>query len=278
MIVDDHVDAAAGLQQFFERHGYQATFFSDGMGALEQVAKNPPDVIILDVSMPTMAGDEVLHALVQRRVPTRVIVLTGIATDVPAIVRFVRGGACDYMIKPCEPAQLLAAVRRAIEMEHTINVRASKPTETMRKLMAEATSLQAKVTALEEQLQNQGRDATLRLQAKDDELSAIKNKQLAFPTLVRVLYVVIVTGAVIALSFIRTFPSTTILVFYVVLLLVLALPLERVQRFMAKGWNAEAELSLDHVENSKQRRTQRLNRPASAETENEHSRNSRLST
>ncbi|MEU7826083.1 response regulator transcription factor [Catellatospora sp. NPDC049133] len=79
----------------------------DGLGALDLVAAERPDVLLLDIRMPRMDGLEVLRRLDG---PTRVIVLTTFELD-EYVFEALRAGASGFLTKDAEPAELLRAVR-----------------------------------------------------------------------------------------------------------------------------------------------------------------------
>jgi two-component system alkaline phosphatase synthesis response regulator PhoP len=87
----------------------------DGEAALEAAIAERPDLVLLDVTMPKLDGFEVLH-LLRKRPETagcRVILLTTAGT-LADIKHGLDEGACDYLVKPFEPAHLREAVGKAL--------------------------------------------------------------------------------------------------------------------------------------------------------------------
>jgi DNA-binding response OmpR family regulator len=106
---DDEVLAmtvAAGLR----REGMAVDVALDGESALERVAVNRYDVVVLDRDLPGVHGDDVCRALVADRSETRVLMLTA-ARSVSDRVEGLDLGADDYLPKPFDFAELIARIR-----------------------------------------------------------------------------------------------------------------------------------------------------------------------
>lgn len=112
LIADDDPDLRDILRSVVEPAGFNVSEASDGKMALEMIRKNPPDLVLLDYSMPEMTGLEVCEHLRQdvllRHIP--VIMLTG-RSEIQDKVEGLNAGVDDYLIKPFEPTELLARVR-----------------------------------------------------------------------------------------------------------------------------------------------------------------------
>jgi len=112
LVVDDNVDNVELLNKRLLAAGYLTCEAFDGEEALEAVAREEPDLVILDVMMPKLDGFEVCRRLKSdertRQVP--VILLTA-KREVPDKVRGLDTGADDYVTKPFNPQELMARVR-----------------------------------------------------------------------------------------------------------------------------------------------------------------------
>ncbi len=116
LVVDDERHIVRLVQVNLEKVGYQVVTAYDGVEALEQVTKERPDMIILDVMMPRMDGFEVLKKL-QADPQTRdipVIMLTAKAQDAD-IFRGWSSGVSSYLTKPFNPRELLTFVQRIFQ-------------------------------------------------------------------------------------------------------------------------------------------------------------------
>jgi DNA-binding response OmpR family regulator len=110
MIVDDEVDLLAELKPLMERCGYQVISAINGAQALELIASEKPDLIVLDMLMPRLDGRDVLRRLRQAGNWTPVILLTKVNTPVERVMSL-QEGADDYLNKPFDPLELVARVQ-----------------------------------------------------------------------------------------------------------------------------------------------------------------------
>ncbi len=118
MIVDDQEEIRELLQIRLEQLGCRVTTAPTGEDALELAASNPPDLVLLDVSMPGMNGYEVcerLHAL-ESTINVPVIFLTA-THDPDKIVQGFESGGVDYIGKPFRMTELIARVRTHLDLK-----------------------------------------------------------------------------------------------------------------------------------------------------------------
>lgn len=87
---------------------------SDGRKVLAHLGAREAEVMVLDLSMPHLDGEEILAQVAEKFPDLPVIVATGL-NDVQTAVRCMRGGALDYLVKPVEPAKFVASIKQAIE-------------------------------------------------------------------------------------------------------------------------------------------------------------------
>lgn len=116
MVVEDDNIVSTMLKHLLERRGYRIDIASDGRGAEEMIeSKIPPALVILDVMLPFVDGFELLRRIREHesweRVP--VIMLTA-KTREEDIVRALESGADDYIVKPFQPQELVARVKRFV--------------------------------------------------------------------------------------------------------------------------------------------------------------------
>lgn len=112
-IVDDEVNMGKILTKFFTMEGHDVTAFSRSTEALQEILANPPDLIISDMRMPEMTGEEMLEKITENKIPTRVIVMTAHATIENAIA-CTKMGAFDYITKPFDTNKLVELVTQAL--------------------------------------------------------------------------------------------------------------------------------------------------------------------
>jgi two-component system response regulator RegX3 len=109
LIVEDDPDARQLLGMILNAEGFCVAAAPDGEAALGEIARQPPDLILLDLMLPRMDGWEVCERL--RRLTTAPVIMVTARTSVPDKVRGLAVGADDYVEKPYDPQELLARVR-----------------------------------------------------------------------------------------------------------------------------------------------------------------------
>jgi two-component system, OmpR family, response regulator MprA len=110
LVVDDDLPVQRMLARTLTAEGYDVAVASDGGGALVEVERRAPDLIVLDVAMPGLDGLAVSRRLRRAGLGLPVLMLT--ARDaVPDRVAGLDAGADDYLIKPFEPTELTARIR-----------------------------------------------------------------------------------------------------------------------------------------------------------------------
>jgi DNA-binding NtrC family response regulator len=114
LVIDDDASACRLVRAIFAPEGIEVEAAGDGATGLERVARDPPDVVILDLQLPEVDGLEVLERLRRERPALPVIMLTA-HTGVKSAVQATRLGAFDYLTKPFDTDEIVVVVRRALE-------------------------------------------------------------------------------------------------------------------------------------------------------------------
>lgn len=113
LAVDDEPSIRRLVEVNLQRAGYAITTAPDGQAALDQIARERPDMVLLDVMMPRMDGFELLRRLkadpATAGIP--VLMLTAKAQDAD-VFRGLQSGADFYLTKPFNPKELLMWVQR----------------------------------------------------------------------------------------------------------------------------------------------------------------------
>jgi len=99
LVVEDDPALHATLEEVLQFRGYRAITVVDGAAAIRQVVKTPPDVVLLDVDLPSLSGMSVLAAIRALAPEARVIMMSGVATD-ETRHRASNYGASDFLLKP----------------------------------------------------------------------------------------------------------------------------------------------------------------------------------
>src|SRR5436190_3700638 len=112
LIVDDDRKTADLIRLYLERDGFQALIAHDGRLALDLARQKRPDLIVLDLMLPTVDGLDVCRILrAESRVP--IIMLTARVTEEDKLLGL-NLGADDYITKPFSPRELVARVRTVL--------------------------------------------------------------------------------------------------------------------------------------------------------------------
>jgi len=109
LVVDDEPKIIRAVSAYLEKEGYQVFAATSGKEALELVERKAPDLIVLDLRLPDVPGEEVCQKIRQRR-DTPILMLTAKVEEEDKI-RGLSIGADDYVTKPFSPRELVARVR-----------------------------------------------------------------------------------------------------------------------------------------------------------------------
>ena len=112
LVADDHAVVRQGLRTFLELQDdiEVVADAADGERALAAVAEHDPDVVLMDLVMPGIAGVEAIRRIAADHPRTRVIALTSFLDD-DKVFPAVRAGASGYLLKDVQPQELVKAIR-----------------------------------------------------------------------------------------------------------------------------------------------------------------------
>ena len=119
LVVDDEQHPRDSLAELFTSSGYQVIEAGDGLEALDRLRNGAehPDVILMDLKMPRADGMDTLHALVAdddtKRIPVVIVTAFGGSEQT---IQAIKAGAYDYITKPFDADEVLAMVRRAVDL------------------------------------------------------------------------------------------------------------------------------------------------------------------
>lgn len=127
LLVDDHPLVRAGLSSLIASTpdivvAGEAASGSESVALAVQLA---PDVVLMDLSMPGMDGVEATRRILEVRGDTRVVVLTTFA-DQARVADALAAGAVGYLLKDCDPRDVLAAVRSAAQGHAPLDPRVAR--------------------------------------------------------------------------------------------------------------------------------------------------------
>jgi len=123
LVVDDEPTILRALRAGLEARGYRVRTATDGQGAIDTVALEAPDLVVLDLGLPDIDGVDVCRRIREwSDVP--IVVLSADGSDQRKVVALDEG-ADDYVTKPFSMAELLARVRVALRHRPTVGAGAS---------------------------------------------------------------------------------------------------------------------------------------------------------
>jgi NarL family two-component system response regulator LiaR len=116
LIVDDHAVVRQGLRTFIDLQDDMQVVGegADGAEAIELARQLQPDVVLLDLVMPTMSGVEATPQIIAASPHSRVLILTSFGEDAQ-VFPAIRAGAQGYLLKDIHPGDLVQAVREAYQ-------------------------------------------------------------------------------------------------------------------------------------------------------------------
>ena len=117
LIVEDHPTMREAMRLVLEGEGFDINEASDGEQALAAVQEERPDLVLLDMSIPGISGPDVLAAVKQDPVNSKVRVIVVTATGEEGRAAAMASGADHYFTKPFSPIALLQAVEEVLGPE-----------------------------------------------------------------------------------------------------------------------------------------------------------------
>jgi two-component system NtrC family sensor kinase len=121
LVVDDNATNRNVLSRRLERQGYSVDEAPNGEVALDRIATENFEVVLLDIMMPVMDGFEVLeHMRRDKRMRTVPVVVISALDEVDSVVRAIEMGAEDYLFKPFDPVLLRARIGALLERKRLV--------------------------------------------------------------------------------------------------------------------------------------------------------------
>lgn len=116
LMVDDEEHVVASQEDVLKSHGITNLISTtDSREVAGILSGNEVELVLLDLRMPHVQGEEILEQIRDEYPQVPVIIVTGSA-EIEVAVQCMRGGAIDYMVKPVEENRLVSGVKRAIEL------------------------------------------------------------------------------------------------------------------------------------------------------------------
>lgn len=108
--IDDEVEFIEMLKEYFGLRGYEIEVASKGVRGIELINSTKPDVVILDLKMPGVSGEEVLGLLKSRQPKAKVIFVSAFDDAGKTSSRLLRSGAYAYLDKPISSLKTLEEI------------------------------------------------------------------------------------------------------------------------------------------------------------------------
>src|SRR5437762_1468615 len=119
LVVDDEQANLDSLERIFAREGYRILLARNGQAAVETLRAESVDVVLTDLMMPAMSGQELLRAVRAVAPDAEVVLMTAYGT-VDAAVAAMKDGAYDFLTKPLKRHAVLKSVQQAMEKRRLV--------------------------------------------------------------------------------------------------------------------------------------------------------------
>jgi len=114
LVVDDEEIVRESLSSWLKEDGYEVNAVESGIKALEEIQKNPCDVMLIDMKMPEMDGLQLLERVKKIKPETVMVIITAYPT-VDTAVKAMKEGAYDYIVKPFNPEEISLVIKKIEE-------------------------------------------------------------------------------------------------------------------------------------------------------------------
>jgi DNA-binding response OmpR family regulator len=113
LVVDDEAVMRATLEEILGGAGYEVKTAANGEAALAELERQAADLMLLDLRMDGLDGLQVIEAA-SKSAPDTVVVMLTAHGSLESAISAMRRGAFDYLLKPCQVPEILAAVQRGL--------------------------------------------------------------------------------------------------------------------------------------------------------------------
>ena len=131
-IVDDDAGVREAIQGLLTAEGWRSESFESPQAFLQAKIGDDPCCLVLDVRMPGVNGLDFQKQLADAKIEIPIIFITGHG-DIPMSVRAMKAGAVEFLVKPFQNDDLLAAIRQAVDRDRGARQQRSELTELQRR-------------------------------------------------------------------------------------------------------------------------------------------------
>ena len=118
LVIDDDPHILNYMQEHLSINNFDVTAYQSPVEALEAIPEIEPDLVITDVKMDQLTGDDVLNHLIKKHPSVGIILITGFG-NIPHSVRAIRKGAFDYITKPFTGKEFISRVHQFFQSPRT---------------------------------------------------------------------------------------------------------------------------------------------------------------
>ena len=119
LVVDDEASIVDAMERVLRKEDFEVLTAPDGRTALERIRQQPVHVVLTDLRMPGMTGEDLLKAVKSLAPEIEVVVMTAYGTIANA-VDAMRYGAYDFVSKPLKRADVVSTIRKAVERRNLV--------------------------------------------------------------------------------------------------------------------------------------------------------------
>ncbi len=142
-LVDDDADLLKAIERLLQSVGLNVATFASPQRFLESYDRNAPGCLVLDLEMPGLSGLELQRALEKEASLLPIVFLTG-RGDIASSVKAMKHGAADFLTKPVDDTELIAAIQEALVRDRAVR-RARAEGERVAKCLASLTERERQV-------------------------------------------------------------------------------------------------------------------------------------
>ncbi|MDI6813441.1 MAG: response regulator transcription factor, partial [Desulfitobacteriaceae bacterium] len=118
LLVDDERNILTVLKAYLQQEGYSVTTATNGLIALTLFKENPFDLVILDLMLPGLSGEEICQEI--RKISAVPILMLTAKVEEEERIAGLELGADDYIIKPFSPREVVARVRAVLRRTQAV--------------------------------------------------------------------------------------------------------------------------------------------------------------
>ena len=114
LVVDDDILTIKIAEKVLKENNYEVETAVNGQKALEHFIKNPTSIVLTDLRMPVMDGEQLIKVLMQLKDPPLIIIIS-VSNNMEIVSAFLKKGVYDFIIKPFTPIELLHRINKGYE-------------------------------------------------------------------------------------------------------------------------------------------------------------------